>query len=123
MYFRFEIGSDSPTTGIVVLLAVAKLLSEIEISFKAGISNVMFAFLNGESFDYIGSSNMVYSMVNGTFPPVHDISTEIDDSENKNDTNEKENVKYFLHQSCKYTSLYVHQKVYDFLMASKFPET
>ena len=28
----------------------------------------MFAFLNGESFDYIGSSNMVYNMKNGSFP-------------------------------------------------------
>ena len=69
--FRYEVGSDSPTTGIVVLLAVAKLLANIKESkliFKSGISNIMFAFLNGESFDYIGSSNMVYNMMNSSFP-------------------------------------------------------
>ena len=68
---RYEVGSDSPTTGIVVLLAVAKLLANIKESkliFKSGISNIMFAFLNGESFDYIGSSNMVYNMMNSSFP-------------------------------------------------------
>ena len=69
--FRYEVGSDSPTTGIVVLLAVAKLLANIKESkliFKSGISNIMFAFLNGEAFDYIGSSNMVYNMMNSSFP-------------------------------------------------------
>jgi len=70
LFDRYEIGSDSPTTGIVVLLAVAKLLSDVSktAQLKDGISNVMFAFLNGESFDYIGSSNMVYNMKNGSFP-------------------------------------------------------
>ena len=66
--FRYEIGSDSPTTGIVVLLAAANMLSSVKANFKDGISNIMFAFLNGESFDYIGSSNMVYNMQKGEFP-------------------------------------------------------
>ena len=72
------------------------MLSEINqtVQFKAGISNVMFAFLNGESFDYIGSSNMVYRMVNGTFPPSTESSNEIDDSATKNDTIEKEDMNW-----------------------------
>ena len=80
----------------MVLLAVASMLSEIDrtVPFKAGISNVMFAFLNGEAFDYIGSSNMVYRMANGTFPPSDETSTEIDESGAKNDTDEKEDVNW-----------------------------
>ena len=30
--------------------------------------NVMFTFFNGESFDYIGSSRMMYDMQNNKFP-------------------------------------------------------
>ena len=84
-------GSDSPTTGIVVLIAVAKMLANVDqkIPFKSGISNIMFAFLNGESFDYIGSSNMVYNMMNSTFPPLIDTkTTDINDDESSNTTNE-----------------------------------
>ena len=34
--------------------------------------NVLFALLNGEAFDYIGSSRMVYDMENGLFPKPND---------------------------------------------------
>ena len=34
--------------------------------------NVLFALLNGESFDYIGSSRMVYDMEKGSFPKPDD---------------------------------------------------
>ena len=89
--FRFEIGSDSPATGIVVLLAAAKMLADVDqsISFKSGVSNIMFAFLNGESFEYIGSSKMVYDMINSTFPPnTNNDKTEVSESESVNKTAE-----------------------------------
>ena len=88
LVFRFEVGSDSPTTGIVVLLAVANLLAKIDrpLTLKSGISNVMFAFFNGESFDYLGSSSMVYNMMNSTFPPSEDTKeAEVNDIENEPD--------------------------------------
>ena len=31
-------------------------------------TNILFAFLNGEAFDYIGSSRMVYDMTEKAFP-------------------------------------------------------
>ena len=34
--------------------------------------NVLFALLNGEAFDYIGSSRMVYDMEEGSFPKPDD---------------------------------------------------
>ena len=34
--------------------------------------NVLFALLNGEAFDYIGSSRMVYDMEKGDFPKPDD---------------------------------------------------
>ena len=68
LFDQLEIGSESPSTGIVVLLAVAELLSRTEVRYKDGVSNVLFAFLNGESFDYIGSSKMIYDMNEGQFP-------------------------------------------------------
>ena len=37
------------------------------ISVQEG-KNVMFTFFNGESFDYIGSSRMMYDMQNNKFP-------------------------------------------------------
>ena len=73
-----EFGFDSPSTGIVTLLAVAEILYRKEFSPQNG-KNVLFAFLNGESFDYIGSSKMVYDMKNGKFP--FDKS-EVEDEEN-----------------------------------------
>ena len=36
--------------------------------FKAGVENILFLLLQGESFDNIGSSRLVYDMQNGAFP-------------------------------------------------------
>jgi nicastrin len=63
-----EKGADSPSTNIVALLETAALIAENKPEFKGGISNILFAFLNGEAFDYIGSSRMVYEMNNKSFP-------------------------------------------------------
>ena len=71
----------------MVLLAVANMLSKSrESDFKRGISNVMFAFLNGESFDYIGSSNMVYNMKNSAFPSSDEAkgTAKVEDNGNRN---------------------------------------
>ena len=46
--------------------------------------NVLFALLNGESFDYIGSSRMAYDMQNDQFPAEIDNSTTDDGEETVN---------------------------------------
>ena len=38
-------------------------------TFSSGAAtNILFAFLNGEAFDYIGSSRMVYDITEKAFP-------------------------------------------------------
>ena len=66
----------------MVLLAVASMLSDIskETKFKPGVSNVLYAFLNGESFDYIGSSKFVYDMLESKFPPSSNDTNDITDA-------------------------------------------
>lgn len=59
-------GADSTVTGLVALLAIAEVLSKFKDSYKN--KNVMFVLFNGESFDYIGSSKMVYEMEQKRFP-------------------------------------------------------
>ncbi|XP_067679612.1 nicastrin-like isoform X2 [Haliotis asinina] len=56
--------SDSTVTGIVTLLAVAEALGAVkhEIQNNSTAKDIMFTFFQGESFDYIGSSRMVYDM-------------------------------------------------------------
>jgi len=73
MFDRVEIGFDSPVTGIATLLSAAKLLKKAFVDeagseFLPGIDNVLFMFLHGESFDYIGSSRLAYDMEGGAFP-------------------------------------------------------
>jgi len=72
LFDQVEVGFDSPSTGIVTLLATAKLVAEAlrdsSFKFKAGVENILFLLLQGESFDNIGSSRLVYDMQNGAFP-------------------------------------------------------
>ncbi|XP_071748654.1 LOW QUALITY PROTEIN: nicastrin [Lepeophtheirus salmonis] len=68
LFDRAEISAVSPVTGIVTMLALASMISKSSLPHRIEGSNVIFAFMNGESFDYIGSSRMVYDMMNGNFP-------------------------------------------------------
>uniref|UniRef100_A0A2R5LKX3 Nicastrin n=1 Tax=Ornithodoros turicata TaxID=34597 RepID=A0A2R5LKX3_9ACAR len=62
-------GADSSVTGFVTLLSVAQLLKLMNgNSGPVPQKNVLFAIFNGEAFDYIGSSRMVYDMEKGQFP-------------------------------------------------------
>ncbi|XP_050535168.1 nicastrin isoform X2 [Daktulosphaira vitifoliae] len=63
-------GALSTATSIVTLLATAKFISEIlpyNIS-KNYSKNVMFILFNGEAYDYIGSSRVLYDMSKNEFP-------------------------------------------------------
>lgn len=66
------VGGDSAITGLATLVAIADILSrlkdDISTSKLDSISNVVIVMFNGESFDYIGSSRMVYDMSTDQFP-------------------------------------------------------
>ncbi|XP_041373113.1 nicastrin-like isoform X2 [Gigantopelta aegis] len=70
MFFNEFMSSDNTVTGIVSLLAIAEALGKVrtEISNDPKAKDIMFAFFQGESWDYIGSSRMLYEMEKGRFP-------------------------------------------------------
>lgn len=65
-------GAMSPVAGIVTLLMTARVLSSIANNMTGTDNqqdkNVLFLLLNGESYDYIGSSRLVWDMQKGEFP-------------------------------------------------------
>jgi len=76
MFDQTEVGFDSPSTGLVTLMATAKMVADTmrqkQLDYTAGIENIMFLLLNGESFDLSGSSRLVYDMKEDKFP--HDVN-------------------------------------------------
>eukprot|EP00127_Corallochytrium_limacisporum_P003088 Clim_evm17s146 gene=Clim_evmTU17s146 len=64
-------GADDAATGIAALLGIVDALEQeyARNTTKFSDKNIMFAFLHGESWDYIGSSRMVTALINdGDFP-------------------------------------------------------
>lgn len=62
-------GGDNGITGIVTLLAVARALGDYKRKrFNEKLKPIIFTFFNGEVWDYIGSSRMVWDMENDKFP-------------------------------------------------------
>ncbi|CAN7983242.1 unnamed protein product, partial [Ixodes hexagonus] len=63
-------GADSSVTGMVTLLVAAQMLKQLRDTHQTGPpkKNVVFLIFNGEAFDYIGSSRVVYDMEKGDFP-------------------------------------------------------
>ncbi|PFX26799.1 Nicastrin [Stylophora pistillata] len=64
-------GVDNDGSGIVVALAAAKALGALKRngSLPETKYHIMFTFFQGEAWDYIGSSRMVYDMDKNEFPP------------------------------------------------------
>ncbi|KAM9686146.1 nicastrin isoform 1-T1 [Trichechus inunguis] len=60
-------GAESAVASFVTQLAAAEALQKAP-DVSALPRNVMFVFFQGETFDYIGSSRMVYDMEKGKFP-------------------------------------------------------
>ncbi|GCC45856.1 hypothetical protein chiPu_0030220, partial [Chiloscyllium punctatum] len=60
-------GADSAVSGFIALLSAAEALSHLP-DIGTLRKNIMFLFFQGETFDYIGSSKVVYDMKNGNFP-------------------------------------------------------
>ncbi|KAI0213353.1 Nicastrin [Lamellibrachia satsuma] len=53
---------DSTVTGLVALLAVAEAIGKVKRHLSENDRPIVFILFNGESFDYIGSSSMLYQM-------------------------------------------------------------
>ena len=67
LFDKVEVGLDSPTSSIITLLSAAELMYRTK-TLENEDKKVLFALLNGESFDYIGSSRMAYDMKENQFP-------------------------------------------------------
>ncbi|XP_054760855.2 nicastrin-like [Lytechinus pictus] len=61
-------GAENTVSGFVTLLAAAQAIGALPLEIKQDMKNIMFTFFQGESYDYIGSSRMVYDMKKGVFP-------------------------------------------------------
>lgn len=60
--------SVGAVSGIVTLISTAQLLFRMLPEQQSYDKNVLFLLLAGESYDYIGSSRIVFDMKQGTFP-------------------------------------------------------
>ncbi|CAB1317241.1 unnamed protein product [Coregonus sp. 'balchen'] len=65
-FWEVSTGAEGSISGFVTLLAAAQALREVTHEAPP-TRNILFAFFQGEAFDYIGSSRMVYDMEKGKF--------------------------------------------------------
>ena len=70
LFDGLALGADTALTGAVTLVAVTDILRQVQSDIqKAGqVDNIFLVLFQGEAFDYIGSSRMVYDMINKKFP-------------------------------------------------------
>ncbi|GAU90889.1 hypothetical protein RvY_03245 [Ramazzottius varieornatus] len=66
IFYQLANGAESTVSGLVTLLLLAEALAQVreELANK----QILFLLLNGESYDYIGSSRLVYDMTTSSFP-------------------------------------------------------
>lgn len=64
-FFDITPGAESGVSGFVTLLAAAHALRNAQLAELK--HNIFYTFFQGETFDYIGSSRMVYDMKNNQF--------------------------------------------------------
>ncbi|CAL1579108.1 unnamed protein product [Knipowitschia caucasica] len=65
-FFDLAPGAQSSASGLIALLAAAQALRNISDEDQPN-RTILYAFFEGETFDYIGSSKMVYDMENTRF--------------------------------------------------------
>ncbi|KAM8838732.1 nicastrin [Synchiropus picturatus] len=66
-FFSIAPGAQSAASGFITLLAAAHALRNATQASQPN-RTILYTFFNGETFDYIGSSRMVYDMENQQFP-------------------------------------------------------
>ncbi|KAL0130689.1 hypothetical protein PUN28_002368 [Cardiocondyla obscurior] len=90
-------GAGNAVTGLVTLLATAYYLSLLNPTVDK--TNVVFSLLNGEAFDYIGSSRMVYDLKENSFNALGGINLKLDDILNVIEFGQLGKGKIYLHQN------------------------
>lgn len=66
-------GADVAISGLVTLLITAEaLFKHVPMDNLLTDKNILFSIFEGEAWDYIGSSRMVYDMINNNFPLKND---------------------------------------------------
>lgn len=65
-FFDLAPGAQSSASGLITLLAAAQALKNITETAQPN-KTILYTFFEGETFDYIGSSKMVYDMENKQF--------------------------------------------------------
>ena len=70
MFNDISPGANSAVTGLVTLLLVAEAINKVRDTLieNSNDKNIMFVLFEGESWDYIGSSRMVWEMARDEFP-------------------------------------------------------
>lgn len=90
-------GVDNDGTGIIVALAAARVLGAMKRngSIPAPKNPIVFIFFQGESWDYIGSSRMVYDMEHNDFPS-DDQTWKVGNESKESFKMKTSNIKYFI---------------------------
>ncbi|XP_012529890.1 nicastrin isoform X2 [Monomorium pharaonis] len=92
-------GAGNTVTGLVTLLATAYYLNFLNATVDK--TNVVFSLLNGEAFDYIGSSRMVYDLKQNSFNALGGINLKLDDIQGVIEFGQLGEGEIFLHSSGK----------------------
>ncbi|XP_014489410.1 PREDICTED: nicastrin isoform X2 [Dinoponera quadriceps] len=90
-------GAGNAVTGLVTLLATAYYLNFLNATVDK--TNVVFSLLNGEAFDYIGSSRMVYDLKQNNFNALGGTSLKLDDIKSVIEFGQLGKGEIFLHVS------------------------
>ncbi|XP_076236424.1 nicastrin isoform X2 [Calliopsis andreniformis] len=72
-------GAGNVVTGLVTFLATVYYLRTLSKNVTVDETNVVFSLLNGEAFDYIGSSRLVYDLKEGNFNALGGVNLKLDD--------------------------------------------
>ncbi|XP_076223898.1 nicastrin isoform X2 [Nomia melanderi] len=100
LFDRISPGAENVVTGLVTLLATAYYLNSL---FKNVMiinkTNVVFSLLNGEAFDYIGSSRLIYDLKEDNFSALGGIKLKFDDIKSVIEFGQLSNGNLYLHSN------------------------
>ncbi|XP_012247185.1 nicastrin isoform X1 [Bombus impatiens] len=92
-------GAGNVVTGLVTLLATAYYLNILAKDAVVENTNVVFSLLNGEAFDYIGSSRFIYDLKEGNFNALGGVNLKFDDIKTVIEFGQLTKGKLFLHSN------------------------
>ncbi|XP_076277528.1 nicastrin [Lasioglossum baleicum] len=100
LFDRISPGAENVVTGLVTLLATAYHLNNL---FKNATlidnTNVVFSLFNGEAFDYIGSSRLIYDLKEGNFHALGGVQLKFDDIKSVIEFGQLSEGKLYLHSN------------------------